>query len=88
ALPISAGGGYIGRPLYGEPVFQEHAFFAGRWPVKEFGQTDMDFSKHSCPEAEAILKTCIRISIHEGMTDEYILDVAKAVRKVAAHFAV
>ena len=83
-----ASGGYIGVPLYGEPVFQEHAFFAGRWPVKEFGLTDMDFSKHSCPEAEAILKSGIRITIHEGMTDEYILDVAKAIRKVAAHFAV
>ncbi|MDZ7618013.1 MAG: DegT/DnrJ/EryC1/StrS family aminotransferase [Patescibacteria group bacterium] len=83
-----AGGGYIGVPLYGEPVFREHAFFAGRWPVKDFGQTDMDFSKHSCPEADAILKTGIRITIHEGMTDEYVLDVAKAIRKVAAHFAV
>ncbi len=83
-----AGGGYIGVPLYGEPVFREHAFFAGRWPVKEFGQTDMDFSKHSCPEAEAILKSCVRITIHEGMTDEYILEVAKAIRKVADHFAV
>jgi perosamine synthetase len=32
-----ASGGYIGVPLYGEPVFREHGFFAGRWPVKEFG---------------------------------------------------
>ncbi len=83
-----AAGGYIGVPLYGEPVFRNHGFFAGRWPVKEFGLTEMNFAKHSCPEAEAILRTCIRITIHEGMTDEYILDVAKAIRKVAAHFAV
>lgn len=85
---VPAGGGYIGRPLYGEPVFQEHGFFAGGWPVKDFGLTEMDFSTHSCPEAEAILATLIRITIHEGMTDEYIIDVAKAIRKVAAHFAV
>ncbi len=83
-----AAGGYIGVPLYGEPVFREHGFFAGRWPVKEFGLTEMDFSEHRCPEAEAILKTCIRITIHEGMTEEYIADVATAIRKVAAHFAV
>ncbi|MFO8026577.1 MAG: DegT/DnrJ/EryC1/StrS family aminotransferase [Opitutales bacterium] len=38
---VPAGGGYIGRPLYGEPVFQEHGFFAGGWPVKEFGLTEM-----------------------------------------------
>ena len=47
-------------PLYGEPVFQQHGFFAGRWPVKEFGLTTMDYSKHQCPEVEAILKTGIR----------------------------
>ncbi len=83
-----AAGGYIGVPLYGEPVFREHGFFAGRWPVKEFGLTEMDFSKHRCPEAEAILATCIRVSISENMTEEYITDVAKAIRKVTAHFAV
>jgi len=83
-----AGGGYIGVPLYGEPVFREHAFFAGRWPVKEYGLTEMDFSRHSCPEAEAILKTCIRITIHEDMSDDYISEVGKAIRKVATHFTV
>lgn len=80
-------GGYIGVPLYGEPVFQKHAFFAGRWPVKEMGLTTMDFSKHKCPEAEAILATGMRVPISEHMTEEYILEVAAAIRKVARHFA-
>jgi len=80
-------GGYIAVPLYGEPVFQKHGFFAGRWPVKEMGLTTMDFSKHQCPEAEAILKTGIRVTIHEHMTEEYILDVAAAIQKVARHYA-
>jgi perosamine synthetase len=82
-----ASGGYIGVPLYGEPVFREHGFFAGRWPVKEFGMTDMDFSKHRCPEAEAILADMIRVTINENMTEEYIVQVAQSVRKVAQHFA-
>jgi perosamine synthetase len=80
-------GGYIKVPLYGEPVFQKHAFFAGRWPVKEMGLTTMDFSKHKCPEAEAILATGIRTPIQEDMTEEYVLDVAKAIQKVARHYA-
>ncbi|MGQ9574637.1 MAG: DegT/DnrJ/EryC1/StrS family aminotransferase [Thermoguttaceae bacterium] len=80
-------GGYIGVPLYGEPVFRKHAFFAGRWPVKEMGLTAMDFSKHRCPEAEAILKTCIRVTIHEHMTEQYILEVAAAIQKVVRHYA-
>jgi dTDP-4-amino-4,6-dideoxygalactose transaminase len=81
-------GGYIGVPLYGEPVFQKHGFFAGRWPVKEMGLTTMDFSKHKCPEAEAILKTGIRVTIREHMAENYILDVAAAIQKVARHYAV
>ncbi len=83
--PVS--GGYIKVPLYGEPVFQNHGFFAGRWPVKEMGLTSMDFTKHKCPEAEAILETGIRVTINENMSEEYILDVAAAIRKVAQHYA-
>jgi dTDP-4-amino-4,6-dideoxygalactose transaminase len=83
--PVS--GGYIGVPLYGEPVFQKHGFFAGRWPVKEMGLTSMDFSKHKCPEAEAILKTGMRVPISEHMTEDYVLEVAAAIRKVARHYA-
>ncbi len=83
--PVS--GGYIKVPLYGEPVFKKHGFFAGRWPVKEMGLTTMDFSEHKCPEAEAILETGIRVPIYEHMTEEYILDVAAAIRKVARHYA-
>jgi dTDP-4-amino-4,6-dideoxygalactose transaminase len=81
-------GGYIKVPLYGEPVFQKHAFFAGRWPVKEMGLTTMDFAKHRCPEAEAILTTGIRVTIHEHMTEDYMLSVAAAIQKVAGHYAI
>jgi dTDP-4-amino-4,6-dideoxygalactose transaminase len=84
----SVRGGYIKVPLYGEPVFQNHAFFAGRWPVKEMGLTSMDFSKHKCPEAEATLVTGIRVPIYEYMTEDYILGVATAIQKVVRHYAV
>jgi dTDP-4-amino-4,6-dideoxygalactose transaminase len=83
----SVSGGYIKVPLYGEAVFQSHGFFAGRWPVKEMGLTTMDFTQHKCPEAEAILETGIRATIHENMTEAYILDIAAAIRKVAQHYA-
>lgn len=82
-----AGAGYIPVPLHRNPVFLNHAFFAGRWPVRELGLTTMDYSKHQTPEAEAILETGVRLTIHEGMTDEYILAVAAAVAKVARHYA-
>jgi dTDP-4-amino-4,6-dideoxygalactose transaminase len=85
---VEASAGYIAVPLYGEPVFQKHGFFAGHWPVREFGLTTMDFSKHKCPEVEAILKTGIRVTIHEAMTEDYILGAAAAIEKVARHYAV
>jgi dTDP-4-amino-4,6-dideoxygalactose transaminase len=85
---VQAGAGYIPVPLYGNPVFQKHGFFAGRWPLKEMGLTAMDYTKVCCPEAESILKTGVRVTIHEGMSDEYVLSVADAFRKVARHYAV
>jgi dTDP-4-amino-4,6-dideoxygalactose transaminase len=83
-----AGAGYYAPVLYSNPVFQKHGFFAGRWPIKEMGLTPMDYTKVSCPEAEAILKTTIRLTIHESMTEKYVLSMAEAVRKVANHYAV
>jgi len=85
---VPASAGYIPVPLYGNPVFQKHGFFAGRWPVKELALTSMDYTKVSCPEAESILKTGIRIVIHEQMTEDYVLSVAAAVRKVTSHYHV
>jgi perosamine synthetase len=84
---VPASAGYIPVPLYGNPVFQKHGFFAGRWPAKEFGLTAMDYRKVSCPEAEAILKTGVRLTIHEAMSETYVRNVAAAVQKVARHFA-
>ena len=84
----SVRGGYIKVPLYGEPVFQQHGFFAGHWPVKEMGLTEMDYTQHKCPHAESMLTEGIRVPIYEYMTEEYILSVAAAIRKVAQHYAV
>lgn len=81
-------GGYIRVPLYGEDVFQKHAFFGGRWPIKEMGLTSMDFTKHRCPNAESMLTEGIRVPIFEYMTEEYILQVAAAIQKVAHAYAV
>lgn len=84
---VSCSAGYIPVPLHREPVFQRHAFFAGRWPVRELGLTTMDYTKHQTPEAEAILRTGVRLVIDEAMTEDYIRAAAAAVRKVAHHYA-
>ncbi len=84
---VPASAGYIPVPLYGNPVFQKHEFFAGRWPVREMGLTSMDYSKVSLPETSQILETGIRMVFHEGMTEDYITSIAAAIRKVAEHYA-
>jgi perosamine synthetase len=80
--------GYIPVPLYGMPMFQEHSFFGGRWPIKEMGLTVMDYSKVKLPVTEEILSTCCLFRLNEAMTGDYIKAVARAVRKVATHYRI
>jgi dTDP-4-amino-4,6-dideoxygalactose transaminase len=82
---VPAGAGYIGEPLYKYPLFADENFFAGRWPVKELGLTDMDYNAVHLPETEAILQTCIQIPIKENMSLEWIEQAAAAIAKVARH---
>jgi perosamine synthetase len=85
---VQCSAGYIAVPLHREPVFLNHGFFAGRWPVREMGLTRMDYSKHQTAEAEAILQTGIRFTLDESMNEEYVFGAAEALRKVARHYAV
>jgi dTDP-4-amino-4,6-dideoxygalactose transaminase len=84
---VPASAGYIPVPMYGNPVFQKHGFFAGRWPIREMELTEMDYSKVSCPQAEEILRKGVRVVIHEGMTEAYVESVGDAIRKVAGHYS-
>ncbi len=84
---VQASEGYIAATLHRMDYFQKHAFFNGRWPIKEMGLTTMDYKTVNCPEAEKILADCVRVNIHESMDEAYILEVAAGIRKVAKHFA-
>ncbi len=52
------------------------------------GLTEMDFTQHQCPNAESMLTDGIRVYTYESMTEQYILGVANAIRKVAKHYAI
>ena len=80
------GAGYTQIPIYKNPMFINHSFFNGTWPVRDLGLTEMDYTKVHCPVAEEILSTCIQIPVNESTPEEYVRQVADAVRKVAAHF--
>ncbi len=83
-VPLVAG--YISVPLYGLPMFQNHSFFGGRWPLRELGLTSMDYRKVNLPVTEEILKTCLRFQINEAMEPDYIREVAHGIRKVAKFY--
>ena len=83
---VGCGAGYTQMAIYKYPVFQEHNFFAGRWPIKELGLTDMDYTAVCCPEAEAIIDTCINLTITEATEEAWVRQVAEAIRKVAAYY--
>lgn len=83
---VAANAGYIPMPVYRYKVFQNHNFFAGTWPIRDFGLTQMDYRQVSCPVAEAILADGVTLPINEAMTDTYVEKVALAIGTVARKF--
>lgn len=84
---VACGAGYIPRPVYRYPVFQNHNFFGGAWPVRDSGLTKMDYRQVSCPVSQAILDDCLVFKITEAMSDAYIEKVGRAVTTVTKRLA-
>jgi dTDP-4-amino-4,6-dideoxygalactose transaminase len=84
---VTCAAGYIPRPVYGYPLFQNHDFFGGGWPLRDAGLTTMDYRTVRCPNAEAMLAEGISVPISPALTDEIIDQTAEAFAKVARHFS-
>jgi perosamine synthetase len=84
---VPAGAGYIPKPVYGYPLFQNHNFFADGWPLRDAGLTSMDYRTVKCPAAEQMLTEGISLPISPTLTDEIIDETADALAKVARYFA-
>lgn len=84
---VTCAAGYIPRPVYGYPLFQNHDFFGGGWPLRDAGLTTMDYRTVRCPNAEAMLAEGISVPISPALTDEIIDQTADAFAKVARHYA-
>lgn len=83
----SAQAGYIPKPVYGYPLFQNHNFFGGSWPLRDAGLTTMDYQTVRCPVAESMLADGLSLAISPAMTDEVVAQTAEALAKVVRHFA-
>lgn len=78
--------GYIPKVLYANQLFQKkQAYLNSHYP---FDQGKYDYSPGSCPNAENILNTAIRLNLDEFYTDEDIEDMITAVNKVASSYIV
>lgn len=84
---VLANDGSFATTTYQWEVFQKHAFFGGKWPLRDSGQTTMDYRDVHCPVAEKLIREWFRLILFEGMTDSYLHEVGQAIRKVATHFA-
>jgi dTDP-4-amino-4,6-dideoxygalactose transaminase len=76
-------GGCIPKPVYRYPLFQNHNFFGGAWPIRDCGLTKMDYREVICPHAAAILNDSITVTLNEAMKPTYVEKVAAAIRTVA-----
>ncbi|MEO6005112.1 MAG: DegT/DnrJ/EryC1/StrS family aminotransferase [Opitutus sp.] len=79
--------GYIPKPVYAYPLFQNHNFFGGGWPLRDAGLTSMDYRTIRCPVAEAMLADAISFPINPAMTDDFVDQTANALAKVAMYYA-
>jgi dTDP-4-amino-4,6-dideoxygalactose transaminase len=78
---VPLGAHYIGEPIYAYPLFKNHSAFARGTP---HAFASFDYKAGLCPVAEAILDTCVMLTVHEGYTDEDLDQTVRAFRRVAA----
>ncbi|MEI4768459.1 DegT/DnrJ/EryC1/StrS family aminotransferase [Psychrobacillus sp. FJAT-51614] len=77
--------GYIPKVLYAQPLFQKkQAYLNSQFP---FDQGNYDYSIGSCPNAEHILQTAIRLNLNEFYTNQDIDDMITAINKVATYYS-
>jgi dTDP-4-amino-4,6-dideoxygalactose transaminase len=81
---IPATAGYIPQVLYKNQLFQKSSAY--RNSTFPFSLTDVDYKNMTCPNAEEILRTAIRLPISEFYSYEDIEAMISGIRKVAAYY--
>jgi len=84
---ISAGVGYIGKPIYMSPVFQDAQTYGDLGcPFTCPYATPRQYKMSDCPNTVEILKNIITLQCNEFFTEKDVDDIGAAVNKVARHF--
>ncbi|KZZ86052.1 DegT/DnrJ/EryC1/StrS family aminotransferase [Bacillus sp. SJS] len=76
--------GYIAEVLYKQPLFSYRSAYPGtEYP---FSLTEQTYEAGSCPEAEKILETAIKLPMSEFFTNQDMEETGRAIVKVAAYY--
>jgi perosamine synthetase len=87
---VPAGARYTVEPIYlcMDALAEKRTFGTSGYPFDgSHGGRKIDYVKGLCPRAERALDQMVGMTIHENFTEEDILDIAAAVRKVALGLA-
>ncbi len=79
-LPVGAH--YIAQCVYEYPIFTDHSAFERG----THAYTARPYGKGLCPFAEAILDTCVLLSVNEAYTETDLEETAHAIRRVVLWF--
>ncbi len=80
--------GYIPFCVYHENMFKNKTVYPGgtQYPLDGTHGNDIEYKEGDCPNAEAILKTCVRLSVNEFFTDKDLDDTINSLKKVCAYY--
>ena len=86
---ISAGAGYIPTTVCEYALLTERCAYQGSHFPFDYGRdpAELRYGKGTCPVAEEILATCVRLGVNEFWTDEDVEQTIAGIRKVARHFS-
>ncbi len=85
---VPAGVGYIGKPIYMSPVFQERKTYGtSGCPFTCPHANPREYREEDCPNTLEILRKIITLGCNELFTEQDIQDVGDAINKVARYYA-
>ena len=85
---IQASPGYIAQCVYEMDMFTEQTAFGDMkcpFSCPYYGKK-IEYKSGLCPDAEKILKTCIRLESKEYFTEQDLRETIEGIRKVSAYF--
>ena len=84
---IVAQAGYIPSCVYQYDLFKNRNAYPGtHYPFDGTHGNPIEYKDGDCPNAEAILDTCVKLNINEFHTEQDLQDTINAIHKVCAYY--